>query len=123
MKGTTLSGLCRLAGISRQGYAQGRRERCRRGREVEGIVEAVRRERLVQPRIGSRKLQWLLAKAGRQVGRDTLIEILRGYDMLVAPKPKKVRSTYYDDSLPVYRNLLYELEPTRPHHAWVSDIT
>jgi transposase InsO family protein len=83
----------------------------------------VQQERRIQPRLGGRKLQVLLAKAGLVVGRDTLFGLLRARGWLVERKKKPIRTTYHDQSLPVYRNLLYELEPTQPHQVWVSDIT
>lgn len=92
-------------------------------RETERILEAVRRERLFQPRVGTRKLQHLLRGAGVPVGRDALFALLGEQALLVEPKKRKVRTTYYDDSLPVYRNRLYGVEPTQPHHVWVSDVT
>lgn len=123
MRSVTLSGLCRAAGISRQAYHHGLRERRRATRDSQGILEAVRRERLIQPRVGTRKLQYLLRAAGIQVGRDALFRALGAHALLVRRKKKSVRTTYYDQSLPVYRNLLYDLEPTQPHHVWVSDVT
>lgn len=119
----TVSGLCRVAGLSRQAYYQGRRERQRAERDTAGILEAVKRERMLQPRVGTRKLQVLLRTAGMEVGRDGLFQTLAENDLLVLPKKRKVRTTYYDDSLPVYRNLLYSLEPTQPNQVWVSDVT
>lgn len=119
----SVSGLCRIAGISRQGYYTGRRERGRKACDAEGLLDAVRCERALQPRIGTRKLQFLLGRLGRAVGRDRLFELLRENDLLVPPKKKAVRTTWYDQSLPVYRNLLYQLEPTGPNQVWVSDIT
>lgn len=123
MKGTTMAGLCRIAGLSRQAYYAGQTTRQRKVLDAEPIVAAVRRERMWQPRIGTRKLQRLVAATGLVVGRDTLFELLRERAMLVPPKKKVVRTTYYDASLPVYRNLLYHLEPTQPHHVWVADVT
>ena len=123
MNQVTLSGLCRAAGISRQGYYQGRRQRQHAARDTAGILAAVQKERLIQPRVGGRKLQVLLRTAGVAVGRDSLFRTLGEHDLLVAPKKKAVRTTYYDRSLPVYRNLLYTLEPTQPHQVWVSDVT
>lgn len=119
----TTSGLCQAAGISRQAYYQGRRERRRRADAGEAIVAAVQQERRVQPRLGTRKLVGLLRRDGLQIGRDRLFTLLRSRELLVRPKKKSVRTTYRDESLPVYRNLLYDLQPTRPNHVWVSDIT
>jgi transposase InsO family protein len=118
-----VSGLCRQAGISRQAYHHGRRERAKQSRSTAEVIEEVRRERLDQPRIGTRKLQGLLRQKGLTVGRDWLFTALREHRMMVAPKRGKVRTTYFDENLPVYRNLLYQLEPTQPDEVWVSDIT
>lgn len=123
MKPVTLRGLCRLGGLSRQAYYKGRCGRQRRARATERIVSAVRAERLRQPRVGVRKLQVLLKTAGVEVGRDALFQILGEHQLLVPPKRKAPRTTYYDDSLPVYRNLLYQFEPTQPDQVWVSDVT
>lgn len=119
----SVSGLCRTAGISRQAYYRGRRQRQRQACDGERVLATVRGERLRQPRIGTRKLQVLLHQRGVAIGRDRLFELLGAHTLLVPPKKKAVRTTYYDQSLPVYRNLLYELEPTGPHQVWVSDIT
>lgn len=119
----TTAGLCRVAGLSRQAYYQGCRERARRACDEEAILVVVRGERRIQPRVGTRKLLQTLHQAGLVVGRDRLFEVLRKHELLVAPKKKLVRTTYRDESLPVYRNLLYALEPTGPNHVWVSDIT
>lgn len=119
----TTAGLCRVAALSRQAYYQGCRERTRRACDEEAIIAVVRAERRIQPRVGTRKLVRAVRNAGLPVGRDRLFEVLRKYDLLVAPKKKLVRTTYRDESLPVYRNLLYDLEPTGPNHVWVSDLT
>ena len=60
----TLSGLCRVAGISRQASYAGRRERQRKACRSEELLDAVRRERMVMPRVGTRKLQVLLRRQG-----------------------------------------------------------
>jgi transposase InsO family protein len=112
-----------VAGLSRQAYYQGCRERARRACDEEAILAVVRAERRIQPRVGTRKLLRAVRNAGLPVGRDRLFAVLRQHDLLVVPKKKFVRTTYRDESLPVYRNLLYDLEPTRPNHVWVSDLT
>jgi transposase InsO family protein len=123
VKAATVSGLCRIAGVSRQAFYRERRQRHRIARDHEQITAAVVRERMLQPRLGVRKLKVMLAQTGVAVGRDALFDLLRERQLLVEPKKKTVRTTYYDRSLPVYRNLLYDLEPTQPHQVWVSDMT
>ena len=123
MKGVTISSLCRNAGFSRQAYYQDRRQRQRQWRDDERILQAVRHQRRDQPRVGTRKLQEMLNCTGVSVGRDYLFELLAENGLLVVPKKNKVRTTYFDEALPVYRNLLYEREPTLPHQVWVADMT
>jgi putative transposase len=123
VKTVTLTALCRLAGLSRQAYYQGVRQRRSQTRDDQRILAAVHRERREQPRLGTRKLQHLLSANGVSVGRDYLFKLLDQNDLLVAPKKRKTRTTYVDQALPVYRNLLYALEPTRPHQLWVADMT
>jgi putative transposase len=119
----SVQALCTLAGLSRQAYYRGRRVRQRRARADETILGAVRQERRLMPRVGTRKLQGLLQRRQVTVGRDALFALLRSQALLVEPKPRKARTTYHDPALPVYRNLLYTLEPTQPHQVWVSDLT
>jgi len=123
----TITGLCRLVGISRQGYYKQRKYRQRCELDEKLIIELVRGLRVQHPRMGSLKLHQELnsplSEAGVEVGRDRFHEVLRKYDLLVKPRKKAPRTTFSNHSLPVYRNLLYELEPTTVNQVWVSDIT
>jgi len=71
--------------MSRQNYYARRRERQRRQVEGELVVALVKRERQLQPRLGTRKLHRKLkaewAQAGVKVGRERLFEELRGRDL------------------------------------------
>lgn len=91
------------------------------------MVELVRRERRQQPRLGGRKLLYLLRdelrEAGVEVGRDRFFEVLTKHDLLVAPKPGKPYTTNSRHSLPVFRNLFADKELHAPNEAWVSDVT
>lgn len=74
---------CQLLGISRQAYYQQlERERTQKDR-MQTIINAVLSERLLQPRIGTRKLQRLLQQSGVSVGRDRLFRLLREHRLLV----------------------------------------
>jgi transposase InsO family protein len=127
VKRCTITGLCRLVGVTRQAYYKGRTHRQRRELDETLIIELVRGLRAQHPRMGSLKLhnelKSTLSEAGVEVGRDRFHEVLRKYDLLVKPKKKAARTTFSDHSLPVYRNLLYQLEPTAANQVWVSDIT
>jgi len=113
--------------MSRQNYYAGRRSRQRRGVDEGLIIELVRRERRLQPRIGGRKLLWMLrgelAEHGVRVGRDRFFETLGAAGMLVERKRARARTTNSRHSLPVFRNLLAGMSLQAPNEAWVSDLT
>lgn len=114
--------------MSRQSFYKQRRERRRRRIDEELVVSLVRRERLIQPRLGGRKLYGVvkneLEGAGVVIGRDRFFEVLRTHDLLVPPlPPRSCRTTFSRHSLPVFHNLIADLEATGPNMIWVSDIT
>jgi transposase InsO family protein len=125
--GIGVSVLCERVGMSRQNYYAARRLRGRREIEEGLVLELVRQERRLQPRLGGRKLLHLLGgdleEAGVSVGRDRFFELLAENDLLVAPKPGAPRTTQSRHCLPVFRNLLSGLTLVRPNQAWVSDLT
>jgi len=65
----------------------------------------------------------LCEKAGVRIGRDRFFEVLDEQGLLLERLPKAPRTTNSRHSLPVFRNLLADMEPTGPNQAWVSDIT
>jgi putative transposase len=113
--------------MSRQNYYACRRSRQRRDVDEGLILELVRTERSLQPRIGGRKLLWLLQKEFAehdvQLGRDRFFGTLRASGMLVKHKAAVARTTNSRHSLPVFCNLLKEKKPQAPNEAWVSDLT
>lgn len=119
--------LCARVGMSRQNYYAARRLRQRRGVDEAFILGLVRRERRAQPRLGGRKLLYLLRadleEAGVSVGRDRFFELLAEHDLLVAPKPGAPRTTNGRHCLPVFGNLLAGTTPQSANQAWVSDLT
>jgi putative transposase len=125
--GSSISALCARVGMSRQNYYAARRLRTRREIDEDMIMELVRNERRLQPRIGGRKLLYMLqaemADAGVSVGRDRFFELLAIHNMLVVPKRARPRTTNSRHSLPVFHNLLSGKELTAPNQAWVSDLT
>lgn len=114
--------------MSRQNYYARRRQRKRRQVDEELIVGLVQAERQLQPRLGTRKLQVLLAQplaaAGVAVGRDRLFEVLRSKQLLVEPLPREYpRTTQSYHCLPVFKNLIKAREVSRPNEVWVGDLT
>jgi transposase InsO family protein len=125
--GIRISQLCDYVEMSRQNYYAARRLRQRREVDEALVVELVRRERQMQPRIGGRKLLHLLRadleEAKVSIGRDRFFEVLAENDLLVVRKPGRPRTTNSRHSLPVFRNLLEGRMLSAPNEAWVSDLT
>ena len=94
------------------------------GWKVKDLVMKVRME---LPRLGTRKLYYLLqeefAARGLKVGRDTLFSCLRAYHLLIRPQKNYTRTTYSKHWLKKYPNLLLDRKVTRPEEVFVSDIT
>jgi putative transposase len=109
-------------------YYARRRQRQRRRVDGELVVELVRAERRLQPRLGTRKLrvmiQGQLEAAQVKVGRDRMFEILRSAGLLVEPLPSEYpRTTNSYHCLPVFTNQIKDRILTQPNEVWVSDLT
>lgn len=119
--------LCERVGMSRQNYYAARRYRQRREVDEALIVDLVHRERKLQPRMGGRKLLYVLRadleEAGVNVGRDRFFEVLAANDLLVPHKPGVPHTTNSRHALPVFQNLVAGKTWDRPNQAWVSDLT
>lgn len=120
--------VCERVGMTRQNYYARRSLRSRRAVDVGLLLQLVRAERQYQPRLGVRKLYYLikleLEKAGVKLGRDRVFEELGKAGLLVEPKRSEwPKTTHYDANLPVFSNLIKNYELTGPNQVWVSDIT
>jgi len=125
--GISIRLVCERVGMSRQNYYAARRLRKRREVDEDMIVELVKRERRMQPRLGGRKLLNLLGpeleEAEVYIGRDRFFEVLAEHELLVVPKPSRPRTTNSRHSLPVFHNLLAGKCFSSPNEAWVGDLT
>ena len=124
----TVSGVCRKVGITRQNYYARRKARARREVDADLVVALVIEERKLQPRLGTRKLHFMLqgalAQAGVGLGRDRFFEVLRAGGLLLAPLPREYpQTTNSYHCLPVFANLVKDRAVTQPNEVWVSDLT
>ena len=123
----SVSVLCTKAGMSRQNFYKSRDVRQRKNIDEQLVKTLVESERRIQPRIGGLKLHGLLRPeleaAGVSIGRDRFFETLRNQGLLLEPLPKAPRTTNSRHSLPVFSNLVKDLDVTGPNQVWVSDIT
>jgi transposase InsO family protein len=119
--------VCACFGVTRDAYYKLCRRVSRRAAEEERVVELVREERALQPRVGTRKLHVALRVQldveGIRMGRDRLFALLRERGLLVAPRRATCRTTNSRHRFHRYGNLIRGLEVTRPNQVWVSDIT
>jgi transposase InsO family protein len=80
------------------------------------------------PRIGGKKLHYLLRKTllesgNMSLGRDRLFELLRERNMLIERRRRYAVTTNSKHPFKTYKNLILGKEITRPNQVWVSDIT
>lgn len=75
-----------------------------------------------QPRIGTRKLHFIL-KSDLRVGRDKLFEILRKEHMLITKRRKYVKTTNSKHWMRTYGDISKQVELKEPEQLWVADIT
>lgn len=124
----SLGVVCGLFGKTRQAYYK--QQRAAEGLVMRDaiVIKTVKEIRADMPRIGTRKLHYLLtdtlAQHGLDIGRDKLFDLLSDYGMLV--RRRKRKKTYTTDSNHPFRkypNMIRELVPTAANQLWVSDIT
>ena len=87
----------------------------------------MKRERLVAPRVGGKKLYLILKEELLEhhikIGRDKFIEVLRSNDLMVKRRRKSVKTTMSRHRFRKYPNLAKDLKIDRAEQLWVSDIT
>jgi transposase InsO family protein len=91
------------------------------------VIMLVKESRRTLPREGTRKLIKSLRtefeKNNIKIGRDQLFKVLRDNNLLVKLKKYSCRTTNSYHRFYKYKNIIKELEITRPNQVWASDIT
>ncbi|SUB82249.1 Integrase core domain [Pragia fontium] len=116
--------------MSRQAWYQGcQRAQCKE-EQTQCIIQEVKALRIEQPRLGTRKLHYLLKHTPEpmlHIGRDRLFSILRQARLLVAPKRAYHKTTHSHHRFHKHPNLLKEgpeqVVISKPEQVWVADIT
>ena len=120
--------VCNKAQMTPQNYYARRTARSRQAVDVELLLKLVQTERTQHPRLGVRKLYYLiepeLREAGVKMGRDRLFKELRKADLLVERKQSQwPKTTNFSPNLPTFRNLIKRYKVTGRGQVWVADIT
>ncbi len=89
------------------------------------VIELVKAIRIQMPKIGTRKLYYLLQTdlKALSVGRDKLFRILKANHMLIKPKRTYHITTNSHHRFRKHKNLIEHLEIVNPEQVWVADIT
>lgn len=114
--------LCILFGYSKQAYYKQKQDQSRAVQQRQQLKESVLLFRRQLPRLGTRKLHYLL-KDTHQIGRDRLFRLLREEGLLVPRRKKYTRTTDSSQWMRQYPNLVKDMLPSRPEQLWVADIT
>jgi putative transposase len=116
-----------LFGISRQAVYQLEQRRRQREKELSQIKPLIREVRMKMPRLGTRKLYYLLKNDFEalhiKIGRDALFDYLRAENLLIKPKKSYTKTTQSKHWLHKHPNLLQGFKPQHAEQVFVSDIT
>ena len=75
------------------------------------------------PRLGTRKLHYMLQEQDVSVSRDRLFDLLREHRLLVNRRKKYTVTTNSKHWMKKYQNLIRGFKFDKPNQLWVSDIT
>lgn len=116
---------CHLFGISRQVYYRKLRRRTCKQSQASEVVSMILAIRQSMPRIGARKLYYLLCEQLQhlKIGRDKFFDILRANHLLIEPKRSYHVTTNSHHRFRKHNNLVLDTVINRPEQVWVSDIT
>lgn len=105
-------------------YRSTKRSELRRDKANE-VVKMVEDIRLMMPKIGGRKLYFMLKESlvSIKIGRDKFFDILRANHLLITPKRSYHITTNSHHRFRKHRNLILDYRVSRPNEVWVSDIT
>ena len=121
----TVVSACSLFGVSRQVYYRSHSSLILNQQRASETIKVVLEIRRQLPRLGTRKLYYLLQERLNHlgVGRDKLFSILKANHMLIKAKRSYHKTTDSHHRFHKHKNLIENITPSRPEQLWVSDIT
>lgn len=118
-----MSRCCALFGLSKQAYYKTIKTSQKKEIMWHFVKPRILELRRDMPRLGTRKVHYLLKEKAIDIGRDKLFALLRTEGMLVPTRKKYVRTTNSTHWMRKYPNLVKDIELIRPEQLWVADIT
>lgn len=118
----SISKACSGLGMSRSSYykIQGRKKADDTDFGVRGIIHAIALE---YPFYGYRRITAEMHRRGQLINHKKVLSIMRIDNLLCIRKKFRVVTTDSDHGLPVFPNLIKDIELTKLNQLWVSDIT
>jgi transposase InsO family protein len=124
---TSLKHACELLGITRQAIYQREARGHRRAIALAPVKAMVLDIRRFMPRLGGKKLYFLLKPElidkGIKLGRDNFFSYLKSEGLLVKPKRNYTKTTHSKHWMKKHPNVLKEFKAAAPEEVFVSDIT
>ena len=116
---------CSLFGIDRQVYYRTKYRKKSNESKVEKVIKMVTEIRNRMPRIGTRKLYYMLEHElqDMNIGRDKLFSILRANHLMITPKRSYRITTDTHHRFHKHKDIVQYVEVNRPEQVWVADIT
>src|SRR5690606_30458473 len=119
--------ICGTLGYSRQYFYKQQKDDAQEMSRLVEVKKLIEKERKLLPRLGTRKLHWLIKEAlqtkGIKCGRDKLFDLLRFHHMLIKPSRRYIQTTMSKHWMRKWPNIIKGKVIDRPEEVWVSDIT
>ena len=114
-----------MFGINRQIYYRSTKRSRSSKNKAEQVVELVENIRMKMPKIGGRKLYFMLNEPLKtlKIGRDKFFNILKANHLLITPKRSYHITTNSHHRFRKHKNLVLDYQITKPNQVWVADIT
>jgi putative transposase len=111
--------------VDRQVYYRSLKRSAVRISKAQQVVALVKEKRMIQPKIGGKKLYFMLKEPLKllNIGRDKFFDILRANHLLIVPKRSYHLTTNSHHRFRKHKNLILDYQITKPNQVWVADIT
>ena len=114
-----------MFGWNRQVYYRSIKRSKASRNKAEQVVELVENIRIKMPKLGGKKLYFLLNESLKnlKIGRDKFFNILRANHLLITPKRSYHITTNSHHRFRKHKNMILDYQITKPNQVWVADIT
>ncbi|WP_426473585.1 IS3 family transposase [Chryseobacterium balustinum] len=114
-----------MSGLDRQVYYRSLKRSKVRTSKAQQVVALVEEKRIMQPKIGGKKLYFMLKEPLKSlnIGRDKFFDILRANHLLIVPNRSYHVTTNSHHRFRKHKNMILDYQITKPNQVWVADIT